>query len=91
MSRPAAVEAALSGDGSCWCHANFGLAAVAYVDGLCGKCKDRSPTACLTAHTAERVKALEAADADLAMQIARDLDIELEVAEAVLGRLAGAA
>jgi hypothetical protein len=91
MTRSALVEAALSGDGSCWCHASFGLHAEAANSGLCGKCKDRSATACLNAHTAERVKALEVAGADLAMQIARDLDIELEVAEAVLGRLAGAA
>ena len=61
MSRSALVDAALSGDGSCWCHASFGLRAEAANSGLCGKCKDRSPTACLNAHTAERVKALETA------------------------------
>jgi hypothetical protein len=87
MSRSALVEAALSGDGSCWCHASFGLAAEAANSGLCGKCKDRSPSACLNTHTAERVKALETASGDLAEQIALSLDIETAVAKAVLCRI----
>lgn len=70
MSRLAAVEAALSGDGSCWCHAGFGLSAVAANGGLCSQCKNRSASACLCAHTKERVKALGAAEAALIEEIA---------------------
>jgi hypothetical protein len=89
MTRPAAVDAAPSGAMSCWCHARFGLQATAYNDGLCPKCKNQSPTACLNAHTAERLKALEAAESDLVIRVARSLDIELDVTGAVLREIAG--
>lgn len=91
MSRPAAVDAALSGGMSCWCHARFGLQATAYNDGLCPKCKNQSPAACRNAHTAERLKALEAAESDLVIRVARSLGIGLDVAGAVLREIAGTA
>jgi len=58
------------GDGQCWCHARFGLRAEAASDGLCGRCAGRSPSACLKAHTAERLKAIDAAEADLVKELA---------------------
>lgn len=96
MTRSDLVNAALGGNGTCWCHARFGLAAEAADSGLCGRCKNRSPSACLRAHTAERVKELDAAGRDLAAEVAAVITSmasgsALEQAEAVLRRLGEAA
>jgi len=62
------------GDGLCWCHARFGLRAEAANDGICGKCAGRSASSCLRVHTGERLRALDAAEAEsgeIAQMLAR--------------------
>ena len=45
------MESGDAGFGNCWCHAghNLGVGADG-LDGLCGVCRGRSPSACQRAH-----------------------------------------